>query len=527
MLLSGLALVQGEWNDARFNNFVLEHGYRWLLRAPPDTRFWDVPAFFPVPNAAAYSDVLLSVAPPYWLLRAAGAAPDTAFELWLLTMATLNFGASYVLLRRALRASAAAASLGAFVFAFGAPRGAQVYHAQLVPQLYTVVALYALWRLFDEAGERATTRDGDRRDERRWIALFFAGAVAQLYAAFYHSWFLGFSLLVAALWALVLPAPRAALLGVARRRAWTIAGCTAASALLAWPMAAHYLRAAHDVGLRDFSTVEPMLPRPASWLYMGPGNWLYRRLAGLAAFRAIPAEHEQRLGLGFATAVVALGGLWGARRRAPARLMLLTAATLIVLATLWAPGLSLWPAVYGVVPGAAALRAVSRIGMMLLVPASFGVALAAQRVRELAAARPALALPLLALPVAAAIVAEQGQDMDWYDRTAARARASAVARAIPARCAAFLYTPLAPNGDPWWYHGDAMWAALERGVPTVNGYSGNVPRGWPFYDVIARSPAEDSLLAHALTAWEARWRLAPATVCRVRLVDADPAARTR
>ena len=64
MLLSGLALVQGEWNDARFNNFVLEHGYRWLLRAPEDTRFWDVPAFFPVPNAAAYSDVLLSVAPP-------------------------------------------------------------------------------------------------------------------------------------------------------------------------------------------------------------------------------------------------------------------------------------------------------------------------------------------------------------------------------------------------------------------------------------------------------------------------------
>jgi hypothetical protein len=388
-----------------------------------------------------------------------------------------------------------------------------------VPQFYPVAALYALWRLFD-------ADDVDAPDDRGWIALFFVASVAQLYSGFYHAWFIGFSFLVAAIWALLAGrSTRAALLGLVRRRAWTIVACAAASALLAWPLAATYLRVAHDVGLRDFATVESMLPRPASWLYVGGGNWLYGRLAGLDVFRAIPTEREQRLGLGLVTPAVALYGLWVARRRVPVRLMVLTAATLVVLSTVWAPGLSLWPAVFRVVPGASALRAVARVGMMLLVPAAFGVAITAQRARDAAAARPAHAL--LALAVAAAIVVEQGQDAEWYDRASARAREEVVARAIPAGCTAFLYTPLAPGGDPWWYHGDAMWAGLARNVPTVNGYSGNVPRDWPFYAAIAHTPAEDSLLTAALSSWERRWRLAPSSVCRVRIADPDPDSRVR
>jgi hypothetical protein len=276
----------------------------------------------------------------------------------------------------------------------------------------------------------------------------------------------------------------------------------------------HYLRAAHEIGLRDFATVATMLPRPASWIYMGETNWLYARLWRLPLFRAIPAEHEQRLGLGFVTAGVALFGLWPARRTAYVGLMLLTALTIVVLVTRWTPALVPWLAVYHALPGAADLRAASSFGMMLLFPASLGVALAVER---LSGRRWRALLAGLAI----VIVAEQGQAIEWFSKDVARARAALVARAVPAGCASFLYTPVAQDGDPWWYHGDAMWAALQRGLPTVNGYSGNLPPGWSFYDAIARTPRQDSLLTEGLAEWSRRWRLEPGAVCRVRIDEPE------
>jgi hypothetical protein len=246
MLLSGLARMPGEWNDTRLNNYFLEHGWRWLRRLPTDARFWELPAFYPVPNTAAYSDVLLTLAPPYWLFRAAGAPPDATYQLWLLVMTSLNYAVCYLLLRRTVRVGAAAASLGAFLFAFGASRGAQVMHPQLVPQFYTLAALHALWRLFESEGGSA---DGGDPRPSRWIAVFFLSVAAQLWAGFYLAWFLGFTLLLAALWALLVPAYRAALLGVVRRRAVAIGLSAAAAAALAWPMAIHYLRAVSRVGM--------------------------------------------------------------------------------------------------------------------------------------------------------------------------------------------------------------------------------------------------------------------------------------
>ena len=54
MLLSGLARMQSEWNDTRLQNYFLEHTWRWLVRLPSDAAFWNIPAFYPVPNTAAY-----------------------------------------------------------------------------------------------------------------------------------------------------------------------------------------------------------------------------------------------------------------------------------------------------------------------------------------------------------------------------------------------------------------------------------------------------------------------------------------
>lgn len=509
-LLSGLARIQTDFGDTRLANYILEHGYRWLIGAPGHERFWSPPVFFPAPNTAAYSDVLFTVAPVYWFWRALGAAPDTAFQLWMLTMATLNVVAAYLLLRRALHCSAVASAVGAFVFAFAGVRSAQLQHPQLLPQFYTIFAVYALVRLFE--------RHSDTSHAFGWLAVFSASIVAQLYAEFYYGWFLCFVIAICALWALLIPQSRAALLALLRRQWLPLTLGVAAGAALLAPLAMHYLSAAHVLGPRGFSTAAAMVPRPLSWIDLGPDNWLYGPLANTSAMRAIPAGPEQRLGLGVVTLCIAAWGLALAPSRRLGALLGLTALTIVVIATRWTDGIILWRLVFALVPGAAALRAVARIGILLLLPASIGVAfwIDAQWSRWRWRAAPVIAWLVLL------VVAEQWQArLPSFDKSDGRTRVARVASGVDRRCRSFFYTPLAGTEDPWWYQTDAMWASMERDVPTVNGYSGNWPNGWRFYPIVARTPADSAILARNLARWIAQWHLDARGVCTVALVPYD------
>ena len=40
-----MALVPGDLGDARFNNYILEHFFRWVTGATRD--YWNAPFFFP------------------------------------------------------------------------------------------------------------------------------------------------------------------------------------------------------------------------------------------------------------------------------------------------------------------------------------------------------------------------------------------------------------------------------------------------------------------------------------------------
>src|SRR5438034_10739177 len=90
VLLTGFARIPGDHGDGRLINYLLEHGWRWLCREPLHRQLWDLPIFYPTPNTGAYSDILISAGPLYWPWRALGLAPETAFQLWMLAVASLN-----------------------------------------------------------------------------------------------------------------------------------------------------------------------------------------------------------------------------------------------------------------------------------------------------------------------------------------------------------------------------------------------------------------------------------------------------
>ena len=526
MLLSGLRRMQSDWGDTRLNNYILEHGYRWLLGFPGHERFWSPPVFYPAPNTAAYSDVLLGVAPFYWPWRILGFAPDTSFQLWLLTIATLNFASALWLLTRGFRCRPIASAVGAMLLSFASVRTAQVMHAQLIAHFYIAIAILALLEIFSAEPE---LRAGAVVVERRtmWVFALVAAVVAQLYSSFYYAWYLIFALAIAAAWAIVIPGTRRRFLLTVRANLRALGAAALASALALAPLLRHYLLAEKQVGTRSYLVVETMLPRLQSWAYMGPSSWLYGWLAARDSFHNLPMEHEQRLGLGIATIVCAALGLWLARRRRDVQFAVIVPVTMALLATEWPGGFSLWHTIYLYVPGAGALRAVSRIGVVLVLPAALGVSLLIDdlvRARRIPPSRTALALrrrdllrrSLVTAIVIAAVIAEQVQEPHWYDKSEGRARVARVANAIGSDCQAFLYTTTGGADDPWNYHADAMWASMERDVPTINGYSGNQPPSWTFYDIRVHTPSTDSAVSDSVAQWAALWRLDPARICRVR-----------
>src|SRR5262249_46817232 len=110
---------------------------------------------------------------------------------------------------------------------------------------------------------------------------------------------------------------------------------------------------------------------------------------------------------------------------------------------------------------------------------------------ELATRRPRLALVIVLL-----CVLEQVRPPGAYDRAAHRRDVLELAAVIPTDCQAFLVVPVRPlpsDKDVLELQVDALWASLETGVPTINGYSGRVPPGWEFDDLSGESNVEDHL----------------------------------
>lgn len=496
LLQSRLSRIPGDPGDVRLVHFWLEHLWGWLTGAPIHRSYWDLPFFFPAPNVGAYGDAIVGAALPYLLPRALGAGPERAYAFWLLGTTALNALAGTWFFRSTLGVSRLAATGGAVLLSAGAPRAHALNHPQLLACYWTlaVIALVVV----------ALRRRGTRAARAAWIGAGLCFA-AQAWSSYYLWWFLALAFALAAVAILADRELRPWIVEPVRRDSLAIGAAAGLAGLLLFPLLHAWWSAATVVGLRHPGEV--FLARGQSWINPGADSWWYgglvRHVRGLAS-----QSGEHLMGVGVLTSLAAGTGLWRSRQRVGVVVLATVALALIVLSTQlgpW-PRLSPWRLVLLLVPGARAIRAVPRLGLLVLVAWAAGLALCIEAVRR---RRPALAA-LLAL----ACLLEQGLRFAHFDPAVERARAEEVARALPEGCAAFAYTPQPDGWPPWRSQTVAMWATDLSGVPTLNGYSGNVPPGWPLDDCIVHGPADRERLDAAVAGWVRRWAL-PGKVCRV------------
>jgi len=234
------------------------------------------------------------------------------------------------------------------------------------------------------------------------------------------------------------------------------------------------------------------LPKPLSWILPGNSSRVYGKMLqalDLPDYRGF----SQTNGVGALTLAACITGLWIGRRRRVVQLMVVGIGALILVTLSFPGGWSPWWVVRELVPGASALRAVARVGLMALFPASLGLAIATDTLM-------ARRRWVIAVVVLGCVMAEQPHRRPSFDKAAAMARVDAIAAKVPARSETFLLVFVGPSWDKY-LHDDAAWAALAAGIPTVNGRYGHFPPGYPFKTPWFQNPSDRVGTRGNLDAW--------------------------
>jgi len=469
--------IPGDRIDAALIHYVLEHGYQWLRGAVVPAGFWNAAFFYPHPNSMAYSEIMLGLLPFYAIWRAVGVGPGGSYQLWFVSVSILNFLVLYLFLRRVMDVRKLAAALGAYLFAFGSPRVNQIRdsHPQQWAEFYVVLAVWFLIRFL-----QLETRE-PRRKAVLWLSLAGAAAALQLISGFYFGWFLCFALLAAFAASIVQRGLWSALFARARRF-WPAFPVAAALFFgLAGPSMAHYRTAAHELNVHTFSARGLIMPTLGSWIYAGDTSLVYSWIKHFPLISRVNTFWERANGIGIATGVLMLAGaiLW--RRHPVVRIM--TRATVVVLAvTFTIPGgWTLWSLLCLHIPGAIALRAVSRWGVFLLFPWGVAVACCLDQIQRSRRWPVVIGLGIV-------VILEQVIQIRHYDFQSFEREALSYTRQLKPECNCFLVSPaLSERVDRLAVQVAAMWAQVISGVPTMNGHSGATPPGYSLDAGVATS----------------------------------------
>ncbi len=258
------ALIPGDLGDSRFNNYVLEHFHRFATGRVDD--YWDAPFMYPSKNVVALSDNLLGTAPIYSLFRSLGYSRESAYQLWILALFSLNYICCFIALLLWSGRSALAAC-GAFVFAFGIYMIGHLEHAQVFPKFMVPLAFWWCWQWLTSG--------------RVKHMLFMTLAVVyQFYCGIYVGFMLCYSLAFLVIGYGVVNFRQLGRFPPGNWRRLAKGGAVLmVAALLLWPLMQPYMAASKAVGLRAFAEVENTIPRVLSYFFTHPAALSWRSLS--------------------------------------------------------------------------------------------------------------------------------------------------------------------------------------------------------------------------------------------------------
>lgn len=468
--------IPGDLVDARFNSIILEHLYQWVLGQTPS--LWSPRFFYPFENVLAFSDNHFGSGWAYILFRLVGLQREYAFLGWFLVGNLLNFWVSYYVLRK-LGFSIVAAGAGAFVFSFALAALPKETHAQLTYRFAVPLAFLATLNFFQ------TKQPSALAQAAFWLAI-------QFYCSIYLGIFLVY-LLFATCLAIGLTQIRS--FNTGWRQGWhsqSVEQKLTAFALLLLSMMAigwlllQYRSASTHYGMsRSLGEIWDMIPSPSSYLLADQSllsGWVGKFAAN------IPMRHEQQMFFGLGISALAVCGLfivWRSRvdvnNRASTSVLnsgrvASVALFALVVMTISISGFSLYKWIL-YLPGVSSIRAVSRVVLLMLFPLGILVAACFDWVMHHIKSS---SFKWLLIGSMVVLIATESVFYEPYKTPISvwAGRQTLLKSLMPKTFSpdTILYvTNTLPERIYDLAEVDAMQFAQDLKLPTLNGYSGNVP----------------------------------------------------
>ncbi|MCH8314214.1 MAG: hypothetical protein IID17_14665 [Nitrospinae bacterium] len=534
IIFSGFRLLPGDFGDARLIAFLTSH-WRMVFTGQAD---WLSPImFYPLTGHLGYTDTVVLFGLPHALLGSVGVSSFTSIQIMLIVFAGIGFAFTAILLRQRFALPHWACALGGALFT----TANNIYLKGGHLQMYAVylVPLFLYWI----SGLAIALRAGDRGALMRNGICLSIGLPVLMYHSFYIAWFLAFlALLYMAVlaWRTPLAAIRVWLVETGCRHGRDLLKLAAIFVLSLIPFLVTYMPVVMEFGGRPSGEVKFYQPKAIDILNVGRENLLW----GRAVKHYIPIEGrnvgEVWTGFGLFTLFTFLVSLFFLRRsnrlgepkEAAERFIeekrqssgLDIAVMGVAVLVCWVlvfniDGIFLWKYVHRLVPGASAIRAVGRIQLLVNLPVIIiglcGLVRLVTYARTVAKSSTKWILFALVGLLCVGLLAEQynlrnHSSLDVVDTW----RETMAFPPPPAQCQVFYVAPPFPkNRLPWWkIQIDALMLAQRFGVPTVNGYNGQFPKGWGLMNVYAHnyeSKVADWLLANGVKK----------TVCALKMGD--------
>ncbi len=490
----------GDRGDARLVAYLMEHWHQVFQGVAN----WRSPAmFYPVEGTIGYADLMLGYGVVFSGLRALGLGIFEAAEFSIILFNFLNYLVCFVLLHKVLRLHWLASIAGAAFFAFSNPKLVQLGHLQLQPILFLPLFLIAVI-LFVQKRDTLT--------QAKAFGLIALAALAldlQLLTGFYPGWFFIFWSALFLLLTLLFKRTRRVVFDQVRKFWRPLLGGVAVFVVGMIPFVLAYLPIMRSIGgpavrrdpksnpgavvdLADEST-KPRLGKPFG---SDPGG----------------ASHESRVAnrhRAYSVARVASPDrvcrlvhdqeCEGRRRRRPTTNEPPVSRTVnhcnhFVLPDRHAVLARLQPVAVCLLlrsrstgdQSGRTLRARSRAADVDRVCLRDPF----RRRKNFCATGAATptALFLVLFCVASFGLAEQAAGKEGFDGFSIKAEneyLSRVAQSLPNNCSSFYVTvkPAALHNQ-FEYHIDAAFVSIMKRVPTINGYSGQLPPNWNLWDMM-------------------------------------------
>lgn len=525
---SNFDIFPGDRADARLVTYLMEHWYR-VFQGLAD---WRSPAmFYPVQGTIGYADLMLGLGVVHSALRTLGLGIFEAAEFTVILFNFLNYLVCFVLLHKVLRFNLFASIAGAAFFAFNSPKLMQLGHLQLQPLLFLPLAMIGIVLLVQK---RETLT---RKQAFGLVALSTLSLALQLLTGFYPGWFFAFWSALFLIMTLLFTQTRKLVFDVVKRFWPAMIGAVAVFFIALIPFMLAYLPIFTSTGARSYKETHVLIPVGWSFLLMGHRNYFWSGVTSI-----LNADHSIspaiQIGIGpiptlawLGLVVFALRFVIKSRNRNSQLDINLLLLSQLVIATclMYLLGMrywndfSPWQYVYAYVPGAQVIRAVARYALVLALPMAIAFAFLLDflirkiSLQTLPALRKVLFAGLCVITTLG--LAEQfgrKEGFGGFSISAEKQYLNRLAQSLPHDCSSFYITVKPPIihilHD---YQVDAMFVSHLKGVPTLNGYSGQWPQGWDLWDV-TQPGYEDNVKKWVVD------RQSKGNVCRLMITAPEP-----